>query len=325
MNVNQFIAVQNDGEGVLGKLLYFSLGSLLINKDTFNQIGQAMDLPNTSVSRTSMANAFKSATGDVYDRKVIAAADGGSKIVKIYCRDNDQSERNILRRELVLETLGAETNHYTKLANLYMNKDFGVFDYDVPSAYPPEADGLGKSVYDYCDQASELFNLYRDCVRRGQIETVLERQLERMQSTKVSYGKIYFCPRSHMQLVDVFEQYIEELNRNNLKSGAGITVNSLFVVDDEKQRGKMASGFYEAVKKEIELYNEKLEYLIRSESQSPAIMNRWVLKVQELEGKKRNYEEILQRDFDNLNSEFDLLRLQAQELQVRASKLQKCA
>ncbi len=230
-----------------------------------------------------------------------------------------------MRRELVLETLGAETNRYNKLANLSLDKESDVFNYDVPYAYPPETDGLEKSVYDYCDQASSLFELYRICVRRGQIETVLERQLDQMQATKVSYGKIYFCPRSHMQYADVFEQYIEELNRNNLKTGAGITVNSLFVVNDEKQREKMAGGFYDAVKKEIELYNEKLEYLISSESQSPSVMNRWVLKVQELENKKRNYEEILQRDFDNLNSDFDLLRLQAQELQLRASKLKKCA
>ena len=87
----------------------------------------------------------------------------------------------------------------------------------------------------------------------------------------------------------------------------------------------MAGGFYDAVKKEIELYNEKLEYLIKSGSQSPSIMNRWVLKVQELEGKKRNYEEILRRDFDSLDSDFDLLRLQAQELQVRANRLRDCA
>jgi hypothetical protein len=128
-----------------------------------------------------------------------------------------------------------------------------------------------------------------------------------------------------MEQVDIFEAYVEELCRVNQNPTSTITVNSLYVVDDEKQREKMAGEFYWAIKKEIDLYMEKIDYLIASGSQSPAIMNRWILKVGELEGKKRNYEDILQRNFENLSSDFDMLRLQAQELAVRARKLGKCA
>lgn len=324
MNMNNFIAVTKDGEGVLGKLLYFSLGNVLIDKETFNQIGETMDLPKATVTRTSITDAFKSATGDIYDRQVIKASDGVS-VVKVYCRDNERSDKSILQRELVLETLGAETNRYTKMANLRVEKETGYFTYDAQYGYLPETAGLGKSAYEYCERAQELFDLYRTCVHRGQVETVLEHQLVQMQAIKVSHGKIYFCPRSHIEYVDVFEAYVEELCRNNQNPNSTITVNSLFVVDDEKQRGKMASEFYDAIKREIELYSEKIDYLITSGSQSPAIMNRWVLKVNELEEKKRNYEEILQRDFENLSGDFDVLRLQAQELTLRANRLKKCA
>lgn len=189
----------------------------------------------------------------------------------------------------------------------------------------PESTGLSKSAYEYCEKAAELFDLYRTCVHRGQTETVLEHQLVRMQATKVCHGKIYFCPRSHMEYVDIFEQYVEELCRNNRNPGSTLMVNSLFVVDDAKQREKMAGEFYDALKKEIALYADKIDYLISSGSQSPAIMNRWVLKVNGLEEKKRNYEGILQREFETLSDEFAMLRLQAQELTVRARKLGKCA
>lgn len=322
--MSNLIAVTKDGENVLGKLLYFSLGNVLIDKDTFNQIGETMDLPRATVSRTSITDAFKSATGDIYDRQVIRTSDG-VKVVKVYCRDNDRSDKTKLQRELVLETLGAETNRYTKMANLRVDKESVDFTYDAQYAYFPEMAGAGKSVYDYCERAAELFDLYRTCVHRGQVETVLEHQLVQMQATKVSHGKIYFCPRSHMEHVDVFEQYIDELLRCNKNPNCTITVNSLFVVDDEKQRGKMASEFYDALKREIALYAEKIDYLISSGSQSPAIMNRWVLKVSELEEKKRNYKSILQRNFKNLTGDFDMLRLQAQELTIRARKLGKCA
>jgi hypothetical protein len=324
MNMNTIMAVTNDGEGVLGKLLYFSLGNVLIDKETFNQIGLDMDLPNAGVSRTSITDAFKSSTGDLYERQALSTSDG-VKIVKVYCRDNERSDKNVLQRELVLETLGAETNRYTKLANLRVEKESGFFSYDVPYAYLPETDGLDKSVYEFCEKAQELFELYCTCVHRGQVETVLENQLARMQAIKVCHGKIYFCPRSHMEYVDVFEQYVEELCRHNRHPRSTITVNSLYVVDDEKQRGKMASEFYGAIRKEIELYGEKIDHLISSGSQSPAVMNRWVLKVNALEEKKRNYEAILQQDFENLSSDFDMLRLQAQELAVRVKRLGKCA
>lgn len=62
-------------------------------------------------------------------------------------------------------------------------------------------------------------------------------------------------------------------------------------------------------------------YLIKSSSQSPAVMERWVLKVQALEEKKRHYEGVLQRELDGLDDEFSVLKLLSQELQVRANSI----
>ena len=85
--------------------------------------------------------------------------------------------------------------------------------------------------------------------------------------------------------------------------------------------GKMTEEFYLAVKKEIAAYQEKCDYLIKSSSQSPAVMERWVLKVQALEEKKRHYEGVLQRELDGLDDEFSVLKLLSQELQVRARSI----
>ena len=75
------------------------------------------------------------------------------------------------------------------------------------------------------------------------------------------------------------------------------------------------------MKKEIAAYQEKCDYLIKSSSQSPAVMDRWVLKVQALEEKKRHYEGVLQRELDGLDDEFSVLKLLSQELQVRANSI----
>ena len=65
-----------------------------------------------------------------------------------------------------------------------------------------------------------------------------------------------------------------------------IAVNSFYIIDDEKQRSKMTEEFNAAVKKEIAEYQEWADYFIKSGSQSPAVMDRWVLKIQALEGKR---------------------------------------
>ena len=83
----------------------------------------------------------------------------------------------------------------------------------------------------------------------------------------------------------------------------------------------MTDEFYLAVKKEIAIYREKCDHLIKSGSQSPAIMERWVTKVHALEQKKQHYEAVLQRELDGLDDEFSVLKFLAQELQVRANNI----
>lgn len=172
-----------------------------------------------------------------------------------------------------------------------------------------------------CRKAEELFELYQRCANRKQIETICVNFLRGMEATKLSVtGHMYFVPRTFMERVDIFEDFITLLSGLNKKQ-TPLVVNSFYIIDDAKQRDKMTEEFYLAVKKEIAAYQEKCDYLIKSSSQSPAVMERWVLKVQALEEKKRHYEGVLQRELDGLDDEFSVLKLLSQELQVRARSI----
>ena len=83
----------------------------------------------------------------------------------------------------------------------------------------------------------------------------------------------------------------------------------------------MTEEFYIAVKKEIAEYQERADYLIKSGSRSPAVLERWVMKIAALEEKKRHYEAILRRELDGLDDEFGDLKLLSQELTIRARGL----
>lgn len=304
---------QGDKEHMLGKFLYFSLSNLLVEKEALAKLCDEMDIPYTGGKRLSVADAFRSATGDIRERYPVTTGNE-THIYLAYCRDNKHTA-DILSRELVKETLNQRTNQYEKLANISFDKRDHIF----------RCDNLMMDdvvdVRDCCRRAEELFELYQRCANRKQIETICTNFLLSLDATKLSIaGHMYFVPKTYMEKVDVFEDFITllgNLNRNNTP----LMVNSFYIIDDEKQRGKMTEEFYAAVKKEIATYQERCDYLIQSGSQSPAVMDRWVLKVQGLEEKKKHYEQVLQRELDGLDDEFNTLKFLAQELQVRANSI----
>lgn len=314
-NLGNFMGVKADNVDVLGKLLYFSLSNVLVERDRLQDICDAVGIGYSGGARLSDVNAFRSATGDIYHRIV-----DGTSIYKVYCRDNEKSG-DLISRELVKETLDASTNRYTKLANIWFNKTTGEMGYDNVD-YNPFV-----SPYTYCEEALSLFEKYKTCAGRKHIETIANSFLDKMQAVKVNcHGRIFIVPRTHMEQVSLFEDFIEALNKHN-QNTAELDVNSMYIVDDEKQRAKMASEFYTSVRKEIEMYQERAKHLITTNSQSPAVMNRWIDKIDSLDIKKSQYEDILQRDLSELNSEFATLRMFSQELQIRSRKigLGKCA
>jgi len=304
-----------EGQHMLGKFLYFTLGSILVNRDELSTLCQETGMPYTNSKRLSVADAFRNATGDIRGR-IVSKRSGERKIYTIYCRDNEHSSE-VLSRELVKETLNQHTNQYKKLANIYFDRidlSFGYGDVDADE----DVDALS-----YCQRAETLFELYQQCATRRQIETICVNYLRSLEATKVTgNGHNYFVPNHNMAKVDAFESFIEALNEIN-KSDTLLMANSFYIIDDAKQREKMTEEFYSAVKKEISEYQERADYLIKSESSSAAVLERWVVKINTLEEKKRHYEDVLRRELDGLDDEFDTLKLLSQELSIRANGLRK--
>ena len=314
LDMHDFIGTaQGDKAHMLGKFLYFSLANLLVEKEALSKLCDDLGIPYSGSKRLSVADAFRSATGDIRER-VAVTSQGESNIYLAYCRDNKR-ESGILSRKLVKETLNRQTNQYEKLANISYDKADNAFRCEN---LVPDAD---IDVRSCCRRAEELFELYQICANRKHVETICSSYLRGLEATKLSItGHMYFVPRTYMDGVDAFEDFITLLGKLN-KNGAPLMVNSFYIIDDEKQRGKMTEEFYAAVKKEIATYQERCDYLIQSGSQSPAVMDRWVLKVQGLEEKKKHYEQVLQRELDGLDDEFNTLKFLAQELQVRANSI----
>ena len=252
-----------------------------------------------------------------YHRLVVKDA-GVPQIINVYCRDN-RGPKGIISRELVKETLHEDTNEYKKLANISLDRGSGVFSYDNLEA-DPNVDALS-----CCQDAQELFALYQTCASRRQIDTLLQNYLDTMQAVKAARGRIYFIPRDYMPKLALFEDFIALLEQHNQHKYADrlpLDANSMFVVDDEKQRSKMALAFYRTIQKDLAEYEKRATHLIQSGNQSPAIMDRMVLSIRELERKKIYYESILKQELHEVDEQYTSLRYLSDELQIRARSIQ---
>ena len=314
-NPNQFMVVQGnnlDENQLLGKFVYYSLSDVLVDKTEFENICDSMNFPYSG-RRISVVDAFKNATGRI-TRSITQTSSGAQEIFRIYCRDN-MRDGQLYSRELVRETVGLSTNRYEKLANVCYDRSKDQMYCNI------EQHDSTVDVAQLCDEMEQRFQVYRNCLGRSQIDTIVTHYLASLDTLPISiYGKLYFVPRDHMHKVDLFEDFLEALNRAN-RNDKPLIVNSFFVADDDKQREKMTAEFYTLVRKEAQEYQERAAYLINNGSQSPAILERWINRIRELEEKKQRFEALFRKQLDETDSEFDTLRLYSQELQMRAMGL----
>ena len=309
-NMENFIAVKENTEGIIGKFLYYSTSNILIEKNKFKEIGMSFGLPKFKPARESKAGAYRNATTAVKDR-VVTKDFGGVHIYRVYCRDNKREDENCIVRELVKETMNSRTNEYRKLANIIFDKQTETV-YVENEVYDADVD-----VTKYCEQAKVLFERFCNCYSTDQVEAVITDQLSRMQANKISiHGNLYFIPNQYLSLLNVLEDYIAAIAKENLNNGM-IMSNSMYVVDDERQRQKMTDEFYANYKRDLEKYQETIQRFIDNGCDSKTIIERWTQKIRALQQKKRTYEEVLKRQLDDLNGDYDMLTMQLNELCVR--------
>ena len=303
-------------EGIIGKFFYYSIAGILVPRQEFENVGMALGLPKFKPAKASKSGAYRTATTAIKDK--VTVKDGANKITyQIYCRDNTKEDINRISRQLVKETLGARTNDYTKLANI-------IFDKETETVYSEnEVFDVDIDVKAYCEQAQELYEKFCDCYTTEQVTAVIDDQLSRMQANKISVkGNLFFIPNQYLPLLNILEDYIESLAKYNLNDDCTIVCNSMHVVDSERQREKMAEEFYNNYKRDIEMYQKSIQKFIDSGGTSPTVIERWIKKINALNQKKSTYEDILRQRLDNLDKDYALLKMQAQELIVRNNKSQ---
>lgn len=321
-----FMAI-NTGNGqseeIMGKYVYYSLPNMIVKVDAVKSICEQIGFPVEVNEKISVTDAYRSATGAIYDR-IVENVNGETKISRIYCRDNKRSDNDIISRELVEESLYETTNKYKKLANIILDKTSGeiqLSDVDYTS---------DRNIRGYFRQIEYMFELYQNCLGNRSIETMAEKYIAQMNALSISArGHHYFIPKAYMHKIQLLEDFMELVGKENLyvykntkRDAKYISINSMYVADDEKQRKKMAHEFYLDMAKEIEEYQKRIGILIQNGNKSQRILDRWELKIQSLEQKKREYEVILKRDLSGVDEEFTMLRDMCRQFKIGVKSAQ---
>lgn len=325
LKTESFMAIKTDDgstEEILGKYMYYSLPKLIVKADKVREICEAISFPIRVNENISLADAFRSATGGIHER-IEEQVGSDIKVSRIYCRDNKRVEKDVISRELVEETLYESTNTYKKLANITLDKSNGMMvlsDVDYLS---------DRDISRYFEEAKRLFELYQECVGSRSIETMAEKYISSMNAIGISArGHHYFIPKAYMNGIGLLEDFMELLAKENLftysynRDAKYISINSMYVADDAKQRGKMSREFYQDMSREIEEYQRRMVRLIQSGNSSQKILDRWELKIQSLENKKREYEEILKQDLTEIDEEFSMLKDMCDQFRLSVRRTQ---
>ena len=307
---NLMVVPENAG-GIIGKFFYYSLANILIPKEQFIRVGMDFGLPKFKPAKESKAGAYRNATTALKERIEVKDS-AGTRIYRIYCRDNKKEDAAHIYRELVKETLNVRTNEYKKLANIVFDKKTETM-FSEDESYDPDVD-----VAVYSQQALTLYKRYCTCYTLDHVDSVIQDQLDRMQANKISIkGNLYFIPTPYLPKLNLLEDYIAAIGQYNLGGGL-VMSNSMFVVDDGRQRQKMTEEFYVNYKRDMEQYQERIQHFIDTGCTSQAVISRWLLKIEALQEKKKTYEEVLKQKLNALNSDYAMLQMQSEELRVRS-------
>lgn len=300
---------------LLGKIIYFSLSNLFIDREILSTLCGEYEIPYTNGGRMSGTDAFRSATSSVSGR-VAVEVDGQKLICRVFFRENRRAATQV-SKELVLEVPGHDSNHYIKLANLYFDQDKQTVRSDNI------VDDLYVDVQAYCTLAAERFERYKRCASRRKIETICTNSLYRMQATKLgSTAHIYFVPWTRTKEVDRFVDFIRELRQYN-ENGAALEIYSLPLLKTEEMQCLVSAAFCEGMQKELQDCMDRLQYLLDSNSQSAVIMERWKGKVWYLEEKRKEYEMLLHRKTGSLDESFGHLHALSREFESRVKAFGK--
>ena len=195
--MENFIAVQDKTEGIIGKFLYYSTSNILIKRDKFIEIGQSFGLPKFKPAKESKSGAYRNATTAIKDR--IRVKDGGGTQVYAFTagitkrRTLSTSIASLSRKRWIPEptTTKARQHHLWQGNRNNVLWKRSIWPGCGCERILPPGDGTPWPALHLLHHRSW--------------ESVIQDQLDRMQANKISiHGNLAFIPNPYLPSAPTF-------------------------------------------------------------------------------------------------------------------------
>lgn len=293
IDLQHVAAVQNEQqEGIIGHLMWYSVGNQLIRRDELERKLMAAGLDEGWMPNPiRTADAFRRATSEVQTKK--ATSQPG--VFENYLVREVYSDKEMIQRNIVVETVdqkGKRLDYNSEATVLKLDKKTENFSV-VSSSQTAE---------ELAREAEQRFYLYRDHHSSQHIRTMLANILKSLAPTPVRpSGGVYFVPSSHEEGLRRLCQFA-----GSLENCEGFMVPLVNTMDNRQMVNQKLKDHFERIVKECG-------------SASSGDLKKWQVKQIVEDARQaitdyKEYRNLVSDDFETMETYIGKLRVQVMRL-----------
>jgi hypothetical protein len=345
-SLDNIIAVKEGANGIIGKLVYFTIGRCLIKEDKVEEIVADSGINKGILSKKfTNTHAFKSATKSL-ERKIKTFNRGVLDVYNIRILDNAKEQGKYVVREIKKEVIKEKQNDMIHLGNFMLDSEavkknierdkkgivstrdaelsFNLIEKNIKEVNFDLKNSLGHDLYEECQKIVELYEYAKDCYNENRIVGLVEKYVEDyLDASPISiHGKVFFVPVFRDEELSKIEIFMNAINEANELDG-NISIMTVPIMDEKRFVKEYTKEFYNMANTEIEIYQERLDYFIKSGQSNERVLNAWKQKIERFIEKKQKYSIIFKQELDELNGDMEILYRQMRELDMRMDNKHK--
>ncbi|MFD1926514.1 DUF6744 family protein [Sporosarcina siberiensis] len=206
INLDQMTAVQNEQQGgILGHLMWFSVGKQLVKMDDLEQGLVQSGLPvEWMPNAIRPADAFRRSTKEIETRK----STGHAGVFENFLIREVFSDKSHVQRNIVVEKVdqaGKRLDYNSKAGVITLDKQNSSLTFITENEIAKEL----------CFEAERNFNIYKDHYSAQQVRVMVSKILQSLAPTPVRpNGGVYFVPDSHTEGLNQLVNFTSSLENS---------------------------------------------------------------------------------------------------------------
>lgn len=315
---NIIAANSSDMANIIGKLTYYTVGQFILSEKRIREALRECGIDDEELvpKKYQNVNAFKKATSKMQTGRIYSSKTDSEDMFRIRIFENKrENQGNLVVREIKKESIQEKMNKFTYLGNISYNKETDSIDFNI---IEENIKDLNYDLEAACRMVKREFEIEKDGFNEDRMRYLLDRYMEEYcQASRIQiHGKLWFVPIFSLEALTKIEAFIDIITCENNRDGL-LEIMSIPIIDEEKYVKRYSREFLTMAEAELKIFQNKLESLIENPGTRQTTLDAWMKKIDEFIEKKKRYEELFQRNYEEMSENIDFMKRQMQELMIR--------